>query len=130
MIEPHYSVYNLNYHLVLATKCCAEVIDDDICNSLHDMFSHIEKNYGDSVQESNHDMYHDHVLFSAKPITQLVAFINSYKSATSRVIKKEFPRVRNNPWEEKFWSKSHYIATTGGTNLYSIEKYIKNQGKR
>ena len=33
-------------------------------------------------------------LFEAKPSTNLVKFINSYKSASSRIIKKQYPVIK------------------------------------
>lgn len=130
MNKSHHSVHDLNYHFILVTKYRAEVINDEMCHTLHEMFSHIGENYGITVQEFNHDSDHIHVLFSAKPTTQLVAFINSYKSATSRIVKTMFPHVKNNLWKEMFWSRSYYIATAGGVKLDMLQEYIKNQGRK
>ena len=56
-------------------------------------------------------------------------FNNAYKSASSRLIKKEFPEVRNKLWKEMFWSKSYCLLTTGGAPIETIRKYIENQGR-
>ena len=48
-------------------------------------------NYGIELEEWNHDIDHVHVMFKAQPTTELSKFINAYKSASSRLIKKEFP---------------------------------------
>lgn len=45
---------------------------------------------------------HVHVLFKAHPNTELSKFINAYKSASSRLIKKEFPDVRKKTMERVF----------------------------
>ena len=37
---------------------------------------------------------HVHIVFRAHPNTELSKFINAYKSASSRLIKKDFPEVR------------------------------------
>ena len=42
----------------------------------------------------NHDINHVHVMFRAQPRTELSKFINAYKSASSRLLKKEYPEIR------------------------------------
>ncbi|MEG1135031.1 MAG: IS200/IS605 family transposase [Cellulosilyticaceae bacterium] len=56
-------------------------------------------------------------------------FINSYKSASSRLIKKEFPSIKQKLWKEYFWSRSYCLITTGGATIDVVRKYIENQGK-
>jgi putative transposase len=41
-------------------------------------------------------------LFEAKPSTNLVKFINSYKSASSRIIKKQYPVLKKSFMEKCF----------------------------
>lgn len=78
----------------------------------------------------NSDGDHVHVLFRAKPQSELRKFINSYKSASSRLIKKEFPIIRKKLWKEIFWSQSYMLLTTGGAPLEVIQEYIQQQGKK
>ena len=42
------------------------------------------------MQEWNHDEDHVHILFRAHPKSEISKFINAYKSASSRLIKKSF----------------------------------------
>ncbi|MBM6876477.1 transposase, partial [Fusobacterium mortiferum] len=46
-------------------------------------------------------------------------------SASSRIIKKEFPHIRKYLWQEMFWSKSFCLLTTGGAHIEVIKKYIE-----
>ena len=52
------------------------------------IFEDIGFKYGIVVKEANWEVDHIHILFEAKPSINLVKFINSYKSASSRLIKK------------------------------------------
>ena len=76
-----HSVYILTYHLVLVIKYRRKVINEDIFNSLMVIFEDIGFKYGVVVKEANWEVDHIHILFEAKPSTDLVKFINSYKSA-------------------------------------------------
>jgi len=65
-----------------------KVIDDAISDRLREVFEYIQPNYNITIQEWNHDRDHVHVLFKAHPNSALSTFINAYKSASSRLIKK------------------------------------------
>ena len=78
--------------------------------------------------EWNHDKDHVHILFKAEPNSELSKFINAYKSASSRLIKKEFPCIREQLWKEYFWSRSFCLLTTGGVTIEIIKQYIPSQG--
>lgn len=124
----NHSVFALNYHLVLVIKYRRKVIDDTISNRLKEIFEYISEKYNISIIEWNHDIDHVHILFKGEPNSELSKFINAYKSASSRLIKKEFPDIRKKLWKEYFWSRSFCLITTGGANIETIKKYIQSQG--
>lgn len=99
-----------------------------ISNRLREMFEYIGEKYLIKVLEWNHDQDHVHVLFSAQPKTELSKFINAYKAASSRIIKKEFPEIKDKLWQSAFWSKSFCLITVGGAPIEIIKEYIKSQG--
>jgi putative transposase len=119
----------LQYHLILVTKYRKRVINDTISVRLRDIFDYIASNYNISVEEWNHDEDHVHILFRAHPNSELSKFINAYKSASSRLIKKENPSLRKHLWKEMFWSRSFCLITTGGVSADVIRRYIQTQGR-
>ncbi|EOT43821.1 IS200/IS605 family transposase [Enterococcus columbae] len=124
----NHSVFLLYYHLILVTKYRRQVIDDDISDYAKAIFERISEPYHITLVEWNHDKDHVHIMFKAHPKTELTKFINAYKSASSRLIKRDFPRVKQFLWKEMFWSKSFCLLTTGGAPIDVIKKYIQNQG--
>jgi putative transposase len=125
-----HSVYCLTYHLVLATKYRRKVITQEIFDELMRIFKKIAINYNINMQEANWDCDHVHVLFEAAPNTLLVRFINSYKSASSRIIKRKFPEIKDDLWKSAFWKTGYFLTTTGGANIETIQKYIRRQRKK
>lgn len=125
----NHSVFMLQYHLVLVTKYRKRVINDTISVRLREIFDYIASNYNISVEEWNHDEDHVHILFRAHPNSELSKFINAYKSASSRLIKKENPSLRKHLWKEMFWSRSFCLITTGGVSADVIRRYIQTQGR-
>ena len=126
----NHSVFLLWYHLVLVIKYRRKVIVDDISDCLKEMFLRLSTDYNITLQEWNHDKDHVHILFKAHPNTEISKFINAYKSASSRIVKKEFPQVRDHLWKENFWSRSFCLLTTGGAPVDVIKKYIERQGEK
>lgn len=126
----NHSVFLLYYHLVLVVKYRRNVLDGEVSEYAKDMFVRISENYNITLVEWNYDENHIHVLFKAHPNTEMTKFINAYKSASSRLIKTEFPKVKQKLWKEMFWSRSFCLLTTGGSPTEAIKKYIENQGQK
>lgn len=94
------------------------------------IFTNIASNHHITLLEWNHDNDHIHILFKSHPKTELSKFINAYKSASSRLLKKEFPSIREQLWKEHFWSQSFCLITVGGAPLSVLKQYIESQGER
>ena len=114
----------------MVVKYRRKVIDDDISARAKEIFEYIAPNYGIVLEEWNHDIDHVHVMFRAQPKTEISKFINAYKSASSRLIKKVYPQIRSILWKEAFWSQSFCLITTGGAPIEVIRKYIESQGEK
>ncbi|PES74487.1 IS200/IS605 family transposase, partial [Bacillus anthracis] len=106
------------------------VFDDDMSDYAKDMFVRLSENYNITLVEWNHDVDHVHILFKAHPNTEMTKFINAYKSASSRLIKRDFPQVKKKLWKEMFWSRSFCLLTTGGSPIGVVKTYIENQSEK
>jgi putative transposase len=80
-----------------------KVLDENISERAKEIFEHISPRYNIVLEEWNHDKDHVHILFRAHPKSEISKFINAYKSASSRLLKKEFPSIRKKLWKEHFW---------------------------
>ena len=76
------------------------------------------------MDKVDHDVDHVHVMFRAQPKSELSKFVNAYKSASSRLLKKEYPQIRERLWKEAFWSQSFCLLTAGGVPIDVIRSYI------
>ncbi|WP_163247701.1 IS200/IS605 family transposase [Bacillus tropicus] len=126
----NHSVFLLYYHLVLVVKYRRNVFGDDMSDYAKDMFVRLSENYNITLVEWNHDVDHVHILFKAHPNTEMTKFINAYKSASSRLIKRDFPQVKKKLWKEMFWSRSFCLLTTGGSPIGVVKTYIENQSEK
>ena len=125
-----HSVFLLYYHLILVVKYRRKVFDDEVSDRAKEIFCYIAPRYGLTLEEWGHDADHVHIMFRAKPGSALSRFINAYKSASSRLLKKEFPQIREKLWKDAFWSQSFCLLTAGGAPIEEIRRYIETQGEK
>ena len=118
------------YHLIMVVRYRRKVIDNPISERAKGIWEHIASGYGIILEEWNHDIDHVHVMFRAQPRTEFSKFINAYKSASSRLLKKEYPEIREKLWKEAFWSQSFCLLTAGGAPVEVIRQYIESQGEK
>lgn len=104
-----------------------DVINDVISNRIRDIFEYIGLTHDVEIIEWNHDKDHIHTIISISPSTNLNKYVNATKSASSRLIKKEFPEITNKLFQEIFWTKGFYVNSTGSAQPNVINNYILQQ---
>ena len=124
-----HSIYALSYHLIIVTKYRAKILDDEKLALVRETFERIAPHHGVVLEEINHDKDFIHFLFRATPKTELSKFIGTFKSATSRHLRKRFPEIKEKLSGGKVWSTSYFLATTGGASIEVVRAYIESQGK-
>lgn len=127
--KTQHSVYKLTYHLVLVTKYRKSVITNDIADTIKVTIERFNKNYNLNIIEYNYEKDHLHLLFSIQPNANIQKIVNAMKAATSRIVRKKHPEVKKILYDNAFWSKGYFIATTGDVNTEIVKQYIKNQNK-
>lgn len=126
-----HSVYTLNYHFVQCIKYRRKIFDfPEIIEELKARTKKIAGSYGIEILSIETDLDHIHILFKAKPQTNLIKFINNWKGATSKVLRRKFhEQIKDRLWNNVFWSDSYCLITTGQTTLEQVKKYVEGQGK-
>ena len=127
--KTQHSVYNITLHLVLVVKYRRDVINDIISNRIRDIFDNIGLAHDVEIIEWNYDNDHIHTIISISPSTNVTKYVNATKSASSRLIKKEFPYVKEKLWKDCFWTAGFYVNSTGSTQIDVVKNYILQQGE-
>lgn len=127
-----HSVYDLEYHLVVCTKFRHPVLVDEIRDRLLEIsYSVIEDNYRCVINAIETDVDHVHIMFEAPPQVQLSKLVNSYKTVSSRLLRKEFGHtLEPYYWKPLFWSDSYFICTVSNRSHDAVKKYIHSQGEK
>lgn len=123
-----HSCYLLQYHLVLVTKYRHPVLKDEIKDFLINYTEEYFKDRNINILEINTDVDHIHILFEAPPQIKMSDFINAYKSASSRHIRKNFAeQLLPYYWKPYFWSLSYFVCSASEKSTNLIAEYIRNQ---
>lgn len=127
-----HSVYSLNYHFVQCVKYRRKAFAfPEIIEELKSRTQGIAESYGIEILSIETDLDHVHILFKSKPQIYLTKFINNWKSATSKVLRRKFKeQLKDKLRGEAFWSGSYCLITTGQTTLEVLKKYVENQGEK
>ena len=127
-----HSVYSLNYHFVQCVKYRRKAFDfPEIIEELKSRTQGIAGNYWIEILSIETDLDHVHILFKSKPQIDLTKFINNWKSATSKVLRRKFKeQLKDKLWGDAFWSGSYCLITTGQTTLEVLRKYVEDQGEK
>ena len=125
----HHCVFNLNYHLVLVTKYRKKCLPAHIRDRLKSIIEEAMKKWNVDLLEFGGEEDHIHLLFAGHPNLMMSTFIGNLKTVSSRYIRKEFKEhFESFYWKPVLWTRAYCLLSTGGATLYTIKKYIENQG--
>lgn len=95
---------------------------------MSDVFQNICKKKKSLMLDFNGEKDHVHLMIDLHPDNNISQLVASLKSASSRIIRKEFKSEIEKIYSKPvFWSGSYYIASCGGVTIERLRKYIEKQ---
>lgn len=123
----NHSVFVLRYDMIMTTHHRKEIINEEISQRLREIFNYISPNYNITLIQWDFESDYLEIQFRAHPNTELAKFINAYKSAGSRLVKKEYPEILENLIDGQFWSKSFFLMSLGEIDKNITREYLESQ---
>lgn len=121
-------VYKINLHIVFVTKYRRKVINAEILKRLEDIFSKLCQNQKSELIELGGESDHVHLLIDISPDIAPSRLVNTLKTISSRMIRKEFAEHINKfYWKPVFWTGAYCVISAGGAPLEVLKTYIQNQ---
>ena len=123
-----HAAFSRQYNLVLVADYRRRALcDESIRERLKNIVWNLANRLGIEIiaQEPAED--HVHVLFKARPSTDLVKTVNILKGVTARLMRREFPQLKELLWGDSCWSDSYFLASTGQVSLDVLKKYVEEQ---
>ena len=80
--------------------------------------------------EINGEADHVHLLLRFPADSSVSSLVNSLKTVSSRMIRKNHPDILHGGRTGLFWSRSYFAATAGGVTLEVLKTYVEKQGTK
>lgn len=97
---------------------------------LREMFEQVCNTMGCILLEFSGEADHVHLLIDFHPRNSISAVAGSLKSATSRMVRKEFSEHLSRFYSKPvFWANSYYVASSGGAPIEKLKRYIQSQDR-
>jgi len=119
----------MHVHLVFVTKYRKQLFSDDHLIELEKIFEKVCGNFGCIIEEFNGESDHVHILITYQPKVQISKLVNSLKGVSSRLMRAQFPNLKERYWKGVLWSPSYFAGSVGGASLSVLKQYIENQSR-
>ncbi len=117
-------------HIVFVTKYRKKVITAQILERLREIFSRLCQNQKSELLEFSGEEDHVHLLVDISPDVSLSKLVNTLKTISSRMIRKEFAdHINKFYWKPVFWTGAYCVISAGGAPLEVLKTYIQNQNE-
>ncbi|MDQ3234253.1 MAG: IS200/IS605 family transposase, partial [Pseudobdellovibrionaceae bacterium] len=102
----------------------------EILERLEQHFNRLLETWACCLLEFNGEADHVHILMALNPKAQPSKLVGNLKTASSRLIRKEFAEhIQKYYGKPIFWSRTYCLLTVGGAPLSVLKQYIENQAE-
>jgi len=123
-----HAVYDLKYHLVWVPKYRKNIFDDEIRESVKEVFQKIAEEYEFEIDTMEVMEDHVHVFIEAPPRYSPSQIVQIIKSISAREIFKKYPKLRKQLWAHELWNDGYFVRSVGDKVTSDIiRKYIEYQ---
>ena len=119
--------HRIMYHIVWIPKYRKRVLRGEIAARIRELIQECVDFNRWRIAEINVKPDHIHILIQLRPDISVGKAVQLLKGKSSRIIRKEFPSLKEFYWGNNFWSEGFFVETIGRLNNDAIKKYIKNQ---
>ena len=119
------STYACEYHIIWCTKYRRTALSAEIQARFKALVLESQEKYGYIVRAVATMADHVHLLISIPPTEAVGILIGKIKGMTAKVLRQEFPHLKSRL--PNLWTRSYFVASTGGVTLEALKQYVENQ---
>ena len=119
--------YRLMYHLVWLPKYRKRILKGKLAERLKELFFECCDMNGWVINELNIQVDHIHMILQLKQTISVSQAVQRLKGGSSKVIRSEFPDLKEFLWGKSFWAEGYFVETVGRITEETIKKYVRNQ---
>lgn len=118
--------YTLNYHLVWCPNYRRRVLTGPVAHRTAELLKEIAVRWDLEIIAQEVMPDHIHLFVSAPPKYSPAKLSQLFKGTTSRVIRLEFPQIKQVIGKAgTLWSPGYYVGTAGNVSSATIRHYIE-----
>jgi len=119
--------YRLMYHLVWLPKYRKRILECAVKKRLEELFFECAEMNGWEILELNIQRDYVHMLVLLTQTVSVSQAVQKFKGGSSKVIRSEFPDLKEFLWGKSFWGEGYFAETIGKVSEQTIKAYVKNQ---
>ena len=119
--------YDCHYHVVWVTKYRLPLLVDGADEELKSIIYRVAEEHDAHIESIEVMPDHVHVVVESYPHT-IRDVVRKFKGRSSRELRERFSHIKRRT--PSLWTRSYFIATTGGAPLKAIKKYVESQKLR
>ncbi|MFC4108623.1 IS200/IS605 family transposase [Micromonospora zhanjiangensis] len=121
-------VFQCAYHVVWCPKYRRRVLDGGVEDRLKQLVREVVEEKGAWLVALEVMPDHVHLLVEVDPQYGVHRLVKAVKGRTSRILREEFPTLKSRL--PTLWTNSYFVATTGGSPVAAVERYVEQQKQR
>ena len=125
-----HSIFSIHLHVIFVTKYRRKVLTKEMIEDAKEVFQRVLESNQSILSNCEGEDDHLHLLIDLHPNNNISNLVSSLKSASSRILRKKYPKeIAQHYWGKnaKLWHDSKCIISCGGAPLEVIKHYIDNQ---
>ena len=115
------------YHLIWIPKYRKRILKGKVASRLAEMFNECADMERWKIEELSIQPDHIHMLIQMRPDVSVSRMVNLFKGRSSKLIREEFPDLKEFLWGKSFWADGYFAETSGQISEARIREYIRNQ---
>lgn len=119
--------HRMLYHIVWVPKYRKRVLEGEIAQRVQEIVEECVEMNRWKIEEINVQTDHVHLVVRLRPDVSISKVVQLFKGKSSKVIRSEFPELKEFFWGNSFWCDGYFVETVGKVNLDAIKNYVKNQ---
>ena len=119
--------HRLCIHLVWVPKYRRRVLEGPVAARLEVLLRQAAEINRWQVHELAAQPDHVHLLLQIRPTEDVSSVVNLLKGGTSRVLRAEFPDLREFLWGDSFWADGYFAESVGQVEEAVVSRYIREQ---
>ncbi len=119
-----HTVYDIQYHLVWATKYRYQVLRGEVAERTRDIIRQVCMSRELTIVEGHVSVDHVHILVSCPPTLSPAKIVQYIKGGSSRKLQEEFSHLQKRYGGQPLGARGYFCATVGTVTQAQIQEYI------